>query len=754
MLIRKIFSFCVFAIVLLFSSSLYAQMSDTISKPKIGLVLSGGGAKGFAHIGVLKVLEEQGIRPDYISGTSMGAIIGALYSLGYSADDISQINDLVDWENLFADNICLDKIVMEEKYESERYVFNFKVSDRRINLPSGLIEGQQLDVLLSELMWPNYENQDFDSLPISFSCIAVDLLSGKTIELQSGNLVQSVRSSMSIPSVFAPVQMDTLLFIDGGVTRNFPVQEVINKGADIIIGVNIGFKDEIDADELSSLTNILIRSVALSGILDAKEQAQKVDILISPNLHGLGVSDFYKAQQIEEYGREAALAHIGKIKELSDSLDLCPLEQTPRSVPEQVRIDFFKVEGLHSLTEEYVVGQSHLIAGTYYGKQDISEAIVRLYGAQQFEKITYSLQKHTDSSYTLKFNVKEKSKAYFGFAPYYSNQTKIALNCNITLRNFLLPDSRILLSGTFSENLATRFEFNKYIGKNQRLIHYFFAQTFRNNLQYFDAGESLGDFIYVNSSGGAGLKYSFAINRQFGFEGFVRNEKVDTKSNLRNAVPVEDFYSFSSSGLVLGAFYLVNTTDDLYVPTKGKSIELRYEYAHKPNITFNISDVSDNFTEKKESVSLFFADVEWFTSVFSKVTMNAGFSGGVSFKDFDAGNYFLLGSKQADFRRNVQEFDGYYFGEMVTDNYIYAKLGVRMKVYTNLYLKAQTSYGYVDDFVTELLDNNEDYFLHEYRLGYSGGFLFNSPLGPIQCLVGSNISDTKFRYYLTIGYPF
>jgi outer membrane translocation and assembly module TamA len=91
---------------------------------------------------------------------------------------------------------------------------------------------------------------------------------------------------------------------------------------------------------------------------------------------------------------------------------------------------------------------------------------------------------------------------------------------------------------------------------------------------------------------------------------------------------------------------------------------------------------------------------------------------------------------------------------MVTDNYIYAKLGMRMKVYTNLYLNAQTTYGYVDDVLTELLDNNEDFFLHEYRLGYSGGFLFNSPIGPIQCLVGSNISDTKFRYYLTIGYPF
>ncbi|MFW5852170.1 MAG: patatin-like phospholipase family protein, partial [Bacteroidota bacterium] len=614
MRIRKIFFFSVFAIVLLHGSSLYAQKPDTVSKPKIGLVLSGGGAKGFAHIGVLKVLEDQGIRPDYISGTSMGAIIGALYSLGYSPDEISQLNALIDWDKLFADNICLDKIIMEEKYESKRYVFNFKVLDWRVGLPSGLIQGQQLDVLLSQLMWPNYENQDFDSLPIPFSCIAVDLLSGETMELKSGDLVQSVRSSMSIPSVFAPVRMDSMLFIDGGVTCNFPVQEVIDKGTDIIIGVNIGFEDDIDADDFFSLTSILIRSVALSGILDAKKQEPKVDILITPDLQGLGASDFYKAQQIEEYGRVAALMQIGDIKELSDSLDLGPLVGIPKTAPEKLRIDFFEVEGLHSLTPEYVVGQSHLVAGTYYGKKDISEAIVRLYGTQQFEKITYSLQKHTDSSYTLKFTVNEKGNAYFGFAPYYSNQTKIALNCNITLRNFLLPDSRILLSGTFSENPATRFEFNKYIGKNQRLIHYYFAQSFRNNLQYFEAGESMGDYKYVYGAAGTGLKYSFAINRQFGFEGFLRNEKVDTKSNLRNAVLEDDFPAFHSSGLVIAGFYSVNTTDDLYIPTQGKNIELRYEYNHTPNLTYNISDASNNRTEKKESVSFLCANAEWFSS--------------------------------------------------------------------------------------------------------------------------------------------
>ena len=153
-----------------------AQYTDTITEPKIGLVLSGGGAKGLAHIGVLKVLEEAGIRPDYISGTSMGSIIGALYAMGYTANEISAINDSVNWEKLLSDRISLNKIVMEEKYGSNRYLFRFPIRNYHIKLPSGLIEGQRLEALFSELMWPNTNHENFDSLPVPFRCISVDLI--------------------------------------------------------------------------------------------------------------------------------------------------------------------------------------------------------------------------------------------------------------------------------------------------------------------------------------------------------------------------------------------------------------------------------------------------------------------------------------------------------------------------------------------------------------------------------------------------
>ena len=237
----------IFIIVLLLSIPvrICAQERDSIQTPKIGLVLSGGGAKGLAHIGVLKVLEEAGIRPDYITGTSMGSIIGGLYALGYSADDLSEMNVNADWEKLLSDRISLNKIVMEEKYESKRYLFKFPIRNYQFKLPSGLIEGQQLESFFGDMVWPLPEQKSFDDFPIPFHCMAVDMISGETIEFDSGNFAETIRASMSIPSIFAPKDIDTLLLVDGGVTKNFPVEEVRKMGADYVIGVYVGFKEDV-----------------------------------------------------------------------------------------------------------------------------------------------------------------------------------------------------------------------------------------------------------------------------------------------------------------------------------------------------------------------------------------------------------------------------------------------------------------------------------------------------------------------------
>ena len=168
------------------STGFAQQINSAPKKPKIALVLSGGGAKGLAHIGVIKVLEEYGIKPDIITGTSMGSIVGSLYAAGYSVEELTAINNNADWELLLTDDEQLDRVAMNEKSESNKYLFTFAIRDKKVNLPAGLIEGQHLEAYFSELFWPLPSNQDFNELPIPFHCMSVDMVSGNTIELQEG----------------------------------------------------------------------------------------------------------------------------------------------------------------------------------------------------------------------------------------------------------------------------------------------------------------------------------------------------------------------------------------------------------------------------------------------------------------------------------------------------------------------------------------------------------------------------------------
>ena len=212
--------------LLAFFTLVFAQAK--VERPKVGLVLSGGGAKGMAHIGVIKAMEEAGLYPDYITGTSMGSIIGALYAIGYSADEIKEIALGIKWENVLTNDIPLDKVAFEEKLFYGRYFIELPIKDKKIGLPQGLIEGQELTMFLNKITRPAHGITDFHKLPIPFECVAADIETGKSVVLKSGSLPLAMRASMSIPTFFTPTTIDSTLFVDGGLLRNFPVQEALD----------------------------------------------------------------------------------------------------------------------------------------------------------------------------------------------------------------------------------------------------------------------------------------------------------------------------------------------------------------------------------------------------------------------------------------------------------------------------------------------------------------------------------------------
>jgi len=296
---------------------LHAQEENTIDyqRPKIGLVLSGGGAKGIAHIGILKAMEKEGIRPDFISGTSMGSIIGGLYALGYSADQLDTIIRQVDWGQVLSNNIPLEYIAYEEKEYYNRFLVELPFEKGKLKLPTGVLHGQMLGEMLARYTWPSKKYATFDDFPIPFRCVATDVSTGKEIVFSKGSLAKAMRASMAIPTAFTTVDLDTTLVVDGGVVNNFPVEELYKMGADIVIGVNVshGFESAYD---IKTMTGILLQIAMIPSSEKLDDQIKQCDIYIAPELEGYSTASFSSYKEILESGYVAGEKFRPEFKQL------------------------------------------------------------------------------------------------------------------------------------------------------------------------------------------------------------------------------------------------------------------------------------------------------------------------------------------------------------------------------------------------------------------------------------------------------
>ncbi|MEA2102380.1 MAG: patatin-like phospholipase family protein [Thermodesulfobacteriota bacterium] len=279
--------------------------------PKIGVCLSGGGARGAAHVGVLRVLEQLHVPVDCIAGTSMGAIVGGLYASGLSLDEIERVGIETNWNAVFSGRIPRDEIPYQDKQGQKNYILDMNVDfSKGIMLPMGLIQGQRLDFMLRSLTLGVADIRDFDNLPIPFRAVATDILSSQPVVLSHGDLARAMRASMAVPGVFTPVEFDGKLLVDGGVSMNLPVEVMRNMGADIIIAVNIGSpllkKGQIN--NVFDITDQITRFLTNSNIRVQVALLGKRDILIKPDLDGIGSADFKEVAEAIEIGEGAAEA--------------------------------------------------------------------------------------------------------------------------------------------------------------------------------------------------------------------------------------------------------------------------------------------------------------------------------------------------------------------------------------------------------------------------------------------------------------
>jgi len=744
------------ALIIVFATTLVSAQTN---HPKVGLVLSGGGAKGLAHIGVLKVLEEEGIRPDYIAGTSMGSIIGGLYALGYNSTELDSIVKNIDWARLLSDDIPLSYVSSHEKKEYNRYQAEFRLTRDGLKIPSGLITGHQISGMLTGLSWHKAEIHDFDELPIPFRCVAADLRSGKEYIFSEGNLTTAMRASMSIPTVFSPVRKDSLLLVDGGVLNNFPVQICKNMGADIIIGVNVGFQDKAGEDMPENFTEILMAAATISGNVSAREAIRQTDLLISPELSDFSTGSFFDNKKIIQSGEEAARKKIEDLRSLKDSLDIptrAPI-QVDKTRNQKIRVGRIRTEGLENINKHFLLSNLGIQEGDSITPDLMTNALRRAMGTRHFENITYHLEP-AEESHNLILRVRESPRAKAKFSLHYDNEYKAGLLTNITGRNILGKSSRSSLTFDISENPKFGFSQINFLGGTQLVASKVKIDHENNNFPvYLENGSKYGTFEHHYTTFRGGVMT--ALGTRWEMDAYAQY----IISTLRNKSGFSDiFYAdiehFGNAFWTSSFDFNYNSLDSRYFPKSGSDLRLTYDFS------LDIKEAYKGSEDGRELVSRFIhvprnnyfsilGDYRKYLPVNSFLTTGLRLSGRFTSHSIPLMDFTFLGGLPFNNRSKEVHFIGYSFREKLVDNFALGEVNLRARILKQVHISAIGGFLLSETNLPEViepigLDKNEQ--VYEYGLIVA----YDSFLGPVQAGLGSNNTDHRMRWYLNFGFNF
>lgn len=559
----------------LLNGKLTAQVGATPGQdpdPTVALVLSGGGAHGLAHIGVIRYLEEHGIEADIVTGTSMGAIIGGLYAMGYDSHAIERIARENDLPAVLRNEMPLSEVAPSEKFYEDKTPLSLIYDDDEFRLPREFLNSQRLDLLISRIFNPARNISNFDDLPRPFRCIAVDIVTGEVIVLDSGYLGKAIRASMAIPSVFAPVELDGHLLVDGGLIRNFPVSEAENMGADLIIGVYVGSFLEEGA-QLNSMVDMLNQSTFMMGFLDSEQQKEKVDILIEPDVKDMGKFDFENIGEFIARGYESAAAQFGS--------DTHPLGLRPAEP-----LDRFQTPIMleHSMTNEIVFRDTASdftqlarfkfgkLGETPYTLKQLEKAILKVYGTHHYEEVNYSYLINGPEP-KIEIQAKPRREVSFGAGMNYFSSSKTAILLQNELRNILSTPSVVYTNIRVAENYGVSSEYNYRLGqkKNFMLRLRGSLEKYEQNIYEFETIRRKFNEIAYSSNLGVGYEPN---NRLYlgvlgGIEGF-RKKPVEIIAD-----GIESYRQFNVTGKL---FLNYNSLDAVQFPTSGLFMASDFSY--------------------------------------------------------------------------------------------------------------------------------------------------------------------------------
>lgn len=735
--------FSIFICLLFLPQKSFSQevKQDSVKRAKIGLVLSGGGAKGFAHIGVLKVLEEAGIKIDYIGGTSMGSVIGGLYASGYNASQIDSIFKKTNFDELINDYIPRSSKNFYGKKNDELYAIVLPFSNFRVGIPEALSKGMYNYNLLSSLTRNVRHIRDFNKLPTPFLCIGTNIETGEEVLLNKGNLVQAMMASAAFPSLFTPVEIDGNLLVDGGVVNNYPIQEVRNLGADIIIGVDVQ-DDLMKRKNLKNATRILVQITNLQSIDKMKNKIKDTDVYIKPDIRDYGVISFDKGEEIIRKGEEAAFAVYEKIKSLVNE-DNFYKKPKLKVATDTLRIEKINTDRLDNYTKEYIRGKLRFKPGSTITYDDLKTGINNLNATQNFSTISYCLQpdgKKDDLDLVLREN---PTQTFLKLGLHYDGLYKSAVLLNLTHKKTFLKNDVTSLDIILGDNF--RYDFSYYVENGFNI-----SFGFRSRLNQFNRNVTTSlsnlvsenpnvnlinvDFMDLSNQAyfqtifvqkflmGGGLEYKYLkINSPT----LINEENIIDKSNYFSAF----------------AYLKYDSLDDKYYPSSGLyfSTDLQTFLA------------SSDYTNKFKPFSIAKAELGFVKTVFNRATIklgaDAGFNiGSDSIPYFD----FILGGYGYNKINNFNYFYGYDFLSIAGNSFIKADITLDYEFLKKNHINLSANFANLgDDIFTSV-----DWVSMPKYTGYALGYGLETIIGPIEIKQSWSPEISKSFTWFSIGFLF
>jgi NTE family protein len=702
-------------------------------RPRVGLALSGGAARGFMHVGVIKVLEEVGVPIDCIAGTSMGAVVGGLYASGYTSAEIESLAVHVDWDDLFSDAVGRSKLAMEYKRWDARYATTFPMDGWRPELPSGLVAGQKITKLFDRLTLPVQGVHEFAHLPIPFVCVATDIETGEAVPLKSGDLADAIRASMAIPSVFTPVVIDDRLLVDGGVVRNLPAEDARALGADIVIGVEAS-EPLYKRGELKSMVRIMEQAIHFQISGTSREQRKLCDILIVPETEKSGVQ-FDEAAYFISRGEAAAREMLPRLQALADSLHA---RSRPETHARPVRTDStfvtsVTIEGLQKVPSRVVETELKIVPPLWMSIDDIDNAVDRLYKYDYFERVGYAVEPSGEGS-RLRFRVVEKSGNLFRAGLRYDSDTHLALLLNLTLRNLGVPGSALAWDIRVGDDYGTDIRYFFPVGRTLPSFGLMArANATRTSIDVYAEGEPTSGYQTTYSFGEllAGTLFASRLAVEVG----VRGEYI--RSGVEFGFPP---IGLTDRSQVLVPFFgriRIDTIDHTLFPTKGLFLDLVAE-------AVSASAGSDEtFTRYganwwiavplHRTLSLYQMLYVGTTVAGESPPVYQFFLGGIHtpYTYLGPDNTFLGLERRESAGRHIQEFG----------------LGLQWECYRRIYLLLRGNIGNTFD------EWNTEFQWDRFVRGGGLTLGVDLPVAPVEITVmGSNVHD--IMGYLGVGYTF